>query len=181
MTHKLDMKVDSDRLILPDYPFPRQGTRTIKADAIVEAIDWLPPAIRTRDGEFLFVAQTHRDSLQRFCAARGIVFGVQYEAWADLLAPFLDTELSAEEQEDIMRNLAAVGIPEQDVTALRKLVRRRMTWLTLDSWEWVHYGLADLLDAMKPPVILRPAKWDTFYRMAMAVAVRGCDGASESR
>jgi len=172
---RLSIRYESDTVILPRYPFPARATRRVATADIVEVIDWISPAIRTVEGEFLCVRYDAKAGLHAWSAARGVPVVKRYDAWADLLDPFLDTEFTPEDQRHTLDRLAAVGLNEAAVMALRERLEKPMIQRTVWGWEWIHYGLADVLDTMKPLVWTRGKRWRAFYDEAMAVAARGCD------
>ena len=56
-----------------------------------------------------------------------------------------------------MRALEASGIPREEVAAIRRFIRWPMLAVTAITWEWMHFGLWDVLQAR--PVRLLPAGW----------------------
>ena len=60
-----------------------------------------------------------------------------------------------------MRVLGENGVPKEEVEAIRRFVRWEMFAVTYFSWEWVHYGLFDVLNAR--PVRLLPRRGDKPY------------------
>lgn len=161
-------------MTLPGYPYPTRGTRVLRAADMVEVVNWITPVIRMGDGEFLCPPHGTSADLTLWCAAQGIPVIDRYDAWADLLDPFLDTEFSPEVQQRTMARLAAAGFDADRVADLRARVEKAMLHRTFLSWEWVYYGLGDVLVAMKPVVWTRSARWRGFYAEAMAVAAQGC-------
>lgn len=171
----IDANIDIDKgeIVLPNYPFPTQKRRTISTADIVEVIDWFPPTIRMKDDEFLMVSRGHFDELTAFCDAHDIRFESRYDAWSDLLEPFLDTELSFPTRKNIFRRLTEAGFSKPEIRAIRKKISRRMWQYTYASWEWQHYGMYDLLHIMRPRWFSRNKNWREFYGWSMEVAKKG--------
>lgn len=160
------------------YPFHGASVREqplVPISAIAEVIpDWLPPAIMTNDGEFLFIDTTLKEPLVAWAEGHGLPLVNRQDPWEYLLDPFLDTEYTQEADLRDRALLAEMGISDAETTAWRARVSGRMEALTVASWEWVHYGLYDVLFATKtfhPWNGLLHAQ--PFYDEVMAVARRG--------
>ncbi|WP_309897637.1 hypothetical protein [Archangium sp.] len=162
-------------LTLVGYPFPR-GARPsrLPAEALEEVcVGWFPPAVRTREGEFLFVSAEQARELAGFASQHGIPFVRRAELWSFILEDFLDTESSPELREGALRYLEHHGVSRAETQAMRELVGRRMLMLTAVTWEWQHYGLYDVLGAMKPFTFTTGWSFERFYAEAMRLAARG--------
>ncbi len=167
------IETERGRVTLPRYPFPARKTRVLERGDISEIIDWYPPAIVTKGGEVLLASRTELESLKTFCREHGIPFTRRYDVWADLLDPFLDTELSSEDQAANRKRLKERGsLTDAEIDAIRAKVDKRMMWMTVATWEWQHYGLYDVLSAMKPKFFSGRASWRSFYAQAMKIALR---------
>lgn len=161
--------------MLSNYPFPTPRTRVVEAADIREVVKWHPPALRMRDREFLMVGGTEFDGLKHWCAEHGVPVVNRYDAWADLLEPFLDTEIGAAGTEATYLRLAQHGFDRPEVETLRAEVDKPMIYLTALTWEWVHYGIYDVLRATHPvPSFFWRRERRAFVRRVMAVAERGC-------
>ena len=168
-----NIDIDNGEISLPNYPFPTLKRRTVSATDIVEVIDWFPPTIRMKDDELLMVSRSQLDELTAFCDIHKISFESQYDAWSDLLEPFLDTELSFSTRKNIFRRLTEAGFSKPEIRAVRKKVSRRMWQYTYATWEWQHYGMYDLLHVMQPRWLIGNRRWREFYRWSMEVAKKG--------
>ena len=173
----IDAEINNEAgvISLPHYPFPTRKARHIEAAEVDEVIDWLPPAIRMKDRELLLVSREQVDELEAFCIAHQIKFGSRYDAWSDLLAPFLDTELSYSLRKGIYRNLTSAGFSEVEIRNIRKKVSRSMWIFTFATWEWQHYGLYDLLLSSQPRWFRTRPKWRRFYEQSMEIANKGVE------
>jgi hypothetical protein len=132
--------------------------------------DAAPPEVRLRSGETLFVSARQRDDLRAFCEVHAIAVRRRPDVWADLLEPFLDTELTAADDERTASRLAAVGLGREEVARIRAEVGDAMVAYNFGSmlWEWVHLGLFDVLEAHAHR--LPPDDFTQFYSWAMGVA-----------
>ncbi|XXF75664.1 hypothetical protein P2318_21695 [Myxococcaceae bacterium GXIMD 01537] len=168
-------RFESDALVLKGYRFPRRGrSARIPREAIHEVCTgWFPPTLRTREGEYLFVPAAEAVELADFADRHGIPFVHRVDVWSFILEEFLDTEPSPEASEGALRVLEENGIRREETTALRALVERRMLTLTAFTWEWIHYGLFDVLQAMTPWTFTTGTSFRRFYEEAMRVADRG--------
>lgn len=166
--------LERGRVTLPRYPFPRLKTRVLERSDISEIIDWHPPAIVTADAEVLLVTRLEIDALKAFAKQHDVPFTQRYDAWGDLLDPFLDTEFSSEVQEATRQRLKKRGLlTDAEIDAIRVKVEKPMLRLTYYTWEWVSYGLDDVLMMMKPWPLIGRVKWRVFYAQAMEICLRG--------
>jgi hypothetical protein len=162
-------------LVLECYPFPR-GSRParVPSEALGEVcVGWLPPAVRTREGEYLFVPAEQAGELADFASRHGIPFVRRNDVWSFILEEFLDTEFPPELQEGTLRFLESNGVSRAETQAMRALVGKRMLTLTAMSWEWQHYGLYDVLSAMRPFTFTTGWSFSRFYEESMRLAERG--------
>jgi len=122
----------------------------------------------------LLVSRMELASLNTFCREHRLPFAKRYDVWADLLDPFLDTELSTEDQAASRQRLKERGsLTDAEIDAIRAQVDKRMMWMTVATWEWQHYGLYDVLCAMKPKTWFGRREWTAFYADAMRIGTRG--------
>jgi predicted metal-dependent HD superfamily phosphohydrolase len=128
-------------------------------DAIAEVrLNRFPPEVVLVDGRIGFVHGAQREDLTRFARLHGVPFDQREDVWASITEPFLDTELDAADQERTLARLERVGVSRDEVAAVRGFLRAPMLALTARTWEWVHYGLYDVLLAA-PPVCLSVGWW----------------------
>lgn len=152
--------------MLAGYPFARAARPSrIPAESLTEiCVGWAPPAVRTREGEFLFIEAPHAAQLAAFGERNGVPFVRREDVWSLILEPFLDTEFGADARERTLARLGACGVPRDEVASIRERVEWRMLALTAVTWEWVYYGLYDVLTVMRST---------DFYAYAMRIADRG--------
>lgn len=162
-------------LLLEGYPFPRGGRPArISVEALSEVcVGWFPPAVRTREGEYLFVPAEQARELADFASRHGIPFVRRNDVWSFILEEFLDTEFSPELQEGTLRYLESNGVSRAETQAMRERVGKRMLALTARTWEWQHYGLYDVLSAMRPFTFITGSSFSRFYEESMRLAERG--------
>ncbi|HEX8441411.1 hypothetical protein [Archangium sp.] len=169
------IRFEPEALRLEAYPFPR-GERSplIPVEALREVcVGWFPPTLGTREGEYLFVPAGQARELADFASQHGIPFVKRFDVWSFLLEPFLDTQLSPELEEGHLRRLEENGVSRAEVQAIRERVEERMLALTAATWEWVHYGLHDVLTVMRPFTFFTGGSFARFYAEAMQLAERG--------
>lgn len=171
--HPVQFDIKRGRIILPRYSYPASGPRAFERPEIVEIIDWYPLALLTTDGEFVLIDRDKRDAAIAFCAAGDVPFTARYDVWSDLLEPFLDTEHSEDWQVKTDAAIRRAGFSDAEITDIRARVQEPMLSMTAITWEWTHYGLSDVLVAMKPGLIPNQQKWADFYAEAMEIAGRG--------
>jgi hypothetical protein len=162
-------------LVVEAYPFPRgDRPQRLASEALSEVcVGWWPPAVRTREGEYLFVPASQVRELADFADRESIPFVRRTDVWSFILEEFLDTSFPPEQQERTLRLLESHGVSRDETQAMRKRVEKRMLALTAATWEWVHYGLYDVLEVMRPLTFLGRGGYSEFYEEAMRLADRG--------
>ena len=73
------------------------------------------------------------------------------------------------------------GVPADEVKTIRALVKNRMDILMLSTYEWVHFGLYDVLTQMKFLTWTTGWTFGRFYDYAMEIANRGTMRDSEDQ
>jgi predicted metal-dependent HD superfamily phosphohydrolase len=110
---------------------------------IREVVEGFPPMAWMKDDRVLCVG-SNRLLIRTFCETASIPITRRFDAWSMLCEPYLDTELS---KEDDARTLAALkenGFEEAEVKQIRSKISAGMTMATFLSWEWQYYGLSDV-------------------------------------
>ncbi len=108
-------------------------------------LDRWPPEVVTIDGRIGLVHATHRRDLENFGRLHGIPVVSRDDLWSLLAEEFLDTEFDPPQKSETLRRLAENGIDEAETRDIRARIGPRMLAYTALTWEWVHYGLADVL------------------------------------
>jgi hypothetical protein len=143
--------------------------RVVPASLLTEVcVGWWPPAVRTRYGEYLFVPASMMPQLADLAEGNGVPFVDRDDVWSWLLEPYLDTEYTLEDEARTARSFERCGLGAQEVAALRARVEANMNGLTFATWEWTHYGLADVLSVMRGE-----RDYAQFRIQAFAIADRG--------
>jgi hypothetical protein len=169
------VRFEPGALVLVDYPFDR-GARGVRLDArelVDVSVGWFPPAVLTREGEFVFVPAPKANELRAFATEHRIPFVRRLDIWSLLLEPFLDAELTKESSESLYRVLEQHEVPRKETDQVREALKFRMLMLTAVTWEWQHYGMFDALCQMKGFPFLSGWTFSRFYDYAMSLAGRG--------
>ena len=163
-----------ERIELPSYPFPLVSIPSgsmLHFDLIRDVdLSKSPPEFRLKSGEILFVSAEQKRELEDFAAKFGIPRVQRYDVWADLLLPFLDTQLPAADQEKALRRLQDQGFSLNEISSIRDLVKKPVLLYNSVVWEWVHLGLYDVLEAVRKNA--SPQGFQEFYWYAMCIANR---------
>ncbi|MFF3084456.1 hypothetical protein ACFVRB_05295 [Streptomyces nojiriensis] len=172
---------DGDRVRLPErdgaLPAATPGGVLYASDVREADPDAVPPEIRTRSGEIVFVTSVRRAELERFCSDNGIPLRVRPDVWGDLLEPFLDTRSDRRTRAATLERLAAAGVDATEAAAIRERVRPLMVAYNSVHLEWFHLGLADLLDAARSDLVpeefrIPPGDLRAFRTWATDIAAR---------
>jgi len=110
---------------------------------IREVVNGWPPMAWLKDGTVQCVGD-HALLIRTFCEVNRVPMTERFDAWGALCEPFLDTELTADQQQGLLRALQERGFTESDVASIRKKIRFSMLAMTMATWEWQHYGLEDV-------------------------------------
>ncbi|MCX4806866.1 hypothetical protein OG594_35480 [Streptomyces sp. NBC_01214] len=137
----------------------------------------VPPEIRTRSGEIVFVTSVRQAELARFCTDNGIPLRSRPDVWGDLLEPFLDTEFDRRTRAATLERLAAAGVDATEAAAIRERVRPLVVAYNSVHWDWFHLGLADLLVAARSDLVpeelrIPPEDLRAFRAWATDIAAR---------
>lgn len=124
---------------------PHLGGEIVPSRVRELRLDRWPPEVVTVDGRIGFVHATHRRDLENFGRLHGIPVVTRDDVWSLLAEPFLDTEFDPPQQAQTLQRLAENGIDEAETRAIRARIGPRMLAYTAITWEWVHYGLVDVL------------------------------------
>ena len=183
--HKSKMKeiiFDKDGITFNSYPYPGASIYPSGMISYAEIRDvdprTAPPELRLRTGETIFVPATSKEEFEAAIAAHNLPLAKRQDVWSLLLEPFLDTSATKKEKEDIFRELEEVGISRNEAKKIRRKVGLKMFPYNAIHLEWVHLGLADLLEAYLPAKPLRTFGFANFrfkrlYKYAMSIAELG--------
>jgi predicted metal-dependent HD superfamily phosphohydrolase len=110
---------------------------------IREVVSGWPPMAWLKDDTVHCVGD-HALLIRTFCEVNRVPMTERFDAWSALCEPFLDTELSADQEQALLRALQEHGFTESDVASIRQEIRASMLAMTMATWEWQHYGLEDV-------------------------------------
>lgn len=138
-----------------------------------------PAELRLNSGETLFIDAPLRDQLQNWALEHYIPNITRIDVWTLILAPFLDTQCSEDEQERTYRVLAESNISRAECDELRDYIKDAMIAYNFTSglWDGSHLGLYDLLSALSGELTgekyrLSDEEFQLFYQLAMTIANR---------
>lgn len=150
-----DFKVEilNEGINFVEYPFlaasiyPHGLIAFSNIDEYIE--NFIPPAIKTKTHEILFVPETVKEQVKSLCTEKCIPVVSRDDNWSFILEPFLDTEFTEDTKENCYIKLEENGISRQLCDNIRSEVEESMLAYNFDSclWEWVYLGLFDLLNA----------------------------------
>lgn len=134
------------------------------------------PEIVLHNGEILFCPPEKQKEIASFAQRNNIPDCRRVDIWGWINEPFLDTEITASSQENILRILKRCGFNALEVDLIRKKIGHRMSQYNFFVWEWIHLGHFDLLAAhaftVRLQVWLRHKKMLEFYRWTCEIANR---------
>jgi len=110
---------------------------------IREVVKGWPPMAWLKD-DTVHCLGDHALLIRTFCEVNCVAMTERFDAWSALCEPFLDTELTAEQDQGLLRALQEHGFTESEVASIRKEIRFSMLAMTMATWEWQHYGLDDV-------------------------------------
>lgn len=132
----------------PLRPTFRTKFISLKASEVVEAD--IERCVLRIAGELIYLPGWPREELQAFCQKNDIAVKKRYDIWSDLLAPFVDTNYSAEDVAEQNRQLRAVGYGRYRVSAIIFCVAIPMILYQGIAGEWVGLYHYDLLFSLRP-------------------------------
>ena len=159
--------------VYPKGNVPHCSIRDVDPDA-------KPPEIRTLDGETLFVPAAQRADFLQVIKDQSFNVVKRPDIWCLILEPFLDTEFSAEQSEQTLRQLEEFGMSRDEVSQTRIEVKAAMLSYNSPLGDWLHLGLYDVLHAMRNTLTITSLinrfsskRYAKFYRYAMKTAELG--------
>lgn len=168
-------KISINTIKIENYPFEPAIAFTYKIINAKEInaiqIDTNPPTLQIKK-ECIFITAESKDELIEFAERNNIPFRNQTWNWNWILEPYLDTELTKENDLRITKLLNENGFKIREINNLRSEVERQMYRYNFDAmlWEWRDLGLFDVLSAMK--VKYNKKKFKIFYKKAMEIELR---------
>ena len=160
-----------------DYPFApsRAYPEAFVAAGDIRGVCFHGPAYLEVAGDFIVVGREHEPALRDLMAARDVPERASDLIWEFLLEPYLDTEVTPEQDARLLACLAARGVPPGEVAAVRSEVGDVMYAYNFNTrlWEWAGFGLHDVLCAMR--AFYPPGDFRDFYWRAIGLEARGRD------
>jgi|GEM_PF-6073333 len=158
------------------YPF---GAASIAAQPVMAAADinevdlgW-PVQVVIHRREVIFLEDSQREDLREFALRNGIPISSRPAIWSMIADPYLDTETTPEEHENLFHRLEKQGVSRVEVEAARGKIRLNLLAATYLTWEWVGYDHSDVL-RLASPLVGR----ERFYWYTMELALRNLPGAA---
>ncbi len=164
------LKFEGDKISIFNYPFrPGRGQKclAIPATEVIEA-DVERCVLLVAD-ELIYLPGWPREELLAFCESHNIPIKRRYDAWADILDPFVDTSFTMEEAAKRKERLKAAGFGPARVARLHLLVALPMFIFQGIAGEWTGLYHYDLLYSLR---LLRMfGLYGIAYRATMKVAL----------
>lgn len=174
-------RVVEDGVQFVDYEFEPASVfpnGLLPYDEILELWDsWIPPVLRTRDDELLFISVHSKDDVAAALRARNIPVVDRFDVWERLLEPFLDTQHSEDHIEKTLRELEAHGVSRAECARIRHVLGEPLCTYnyTCCVWDWCHLDLSDLFSSFRvspnPAHKLDVEEFRRLYRWSMDVAI----------
>lgn len=166
--------VGNDFLKIDNYPFePSIAYRQLifKTNQI-DDIDYMssPPTMRVGN-ELIFLTAKKKVELEEFAKKNNIKTVERPMIWDWILEPFLDTELTTEDDQRLTKLLEDYGLTTDQITFLRAEVETQMLKYNFDTmlWDWIGLDASDVLRAMRTKY--NKAEYEDFYSRVMKVAL----------
>ncbi|SEL37517.1 hypothetical protein SAMN04487910_2274 [Aquimarina amphilecti] len=123
--------------------------------------------------DIVFISAEKKNELKAF-ADRNLISLSSYNwNWDWILEPYLDTELTKENEERIMMRLQENGFDETEIIEIRNEVEKSMYSYNFDTllWEWNSLSLLDVLSAMRV-TYNKKDDFRKFYKKAIEIENR---------
>lgn len=174
LENKPKTEIYENTIVILDYPFQPSSiyqNNTIKAENIVD-IDFesYPPTIHIKD-ELIFTGHDSKEKLKFFAKTNNVKEVKREDIWSWILEPFLDTEVTEEQNIYVSKKLSEYGFDKEFVRDLRKEVEIQMLKYNFDTmlWEWVNLNAMDVLKAMRTKY--DEENYKLFYQKVMKIAL----------
>jgi hypothetical protein len=145
----IEIVIGSDEISFPDgYYFwvsDLSRDKKVTATRISEInLNTFPPSFVLDDKEVIFVKRDQEDQLKEFGERNHIPIVHRFDIWACIINPFLDTEFTSEENENMLAALEKNGVSREETAKTRKKISITM-WANAYAWEWIYLGQFDYL------------------------------------
>jgi hypothetical protein len=124
------------------------------------------------DNDIVFITAEQKSELLKFAELNDIKLIEHSWNWDWILEPYLDTELTTDNEKKIDESLIKVGIDKNETKKIREEVGKQMYKYNFDTmlWDWCSLGLCDVLSAMR--VKYDKNEFREFYRRAIEIDKR---------
>lgn len=178
------MKIEKDGIYFEQYDFPGVTVYPkgfIKYEEISEFIEnIMPPIIRTRYDDIIFVSSTIKEELKESLIKNGVKVVKRNDLWSLILEEFLDTEFTEKDRELCYKILEENEVERIECDSIRKNIKDMMLSYNFESglWDWTYLGLYDLLSAANGILVnkkykLKDKEFISFYKEAVKLALKG--------
>jgi hypothetical protein len=167
--------IQENNILITEYPFKPSiayPKKTISANEICFIATDFGICRLYVDNDIIFISAEQKTKLLNFSETHKITQIEHSWNWDWILEPYLDTELTAEEENNIKKSLNEVGIDTVETEKIRKEVAKQMYKYNFDTmlWEWCSLGLYDVLSAMR--VKYNDNEFGDFYKRAIEIDKR---------
>ncbi|WP_424000683.1 hypothetical protein [Maribacter sp. IgM3_T14_3] len=168
-------EIGEKEIEISEYPFEPSiayPTAVISAmDIECMSVDFTVCKIHVKN-DILFVTAEQKEKLKQFAESNNIRLIPQSWNWDWILEPYLDTELTKENEERCLARLMENGFTSLEVDTIRAEVKDQMYAYNFDTmlWDWCSLGLSDVLSAMRSKY--SKEEFRKFYKRALEIEKR---------
>lgn len=128
--------------------------------------------------DIIFISAEKKEALTSFANHNNIPLSPYSWNWDWILEPYLDTELTQENKEQIESRLLENGFSKTEIETIRKEVGKQMFHYNFSTmlWEWCSLSLPDVLSAMN--ALYTKEKFREFYKKALEIEKRNDSNAT---
>ncbi|MBW1294746.1 hypothetical protein [Aquimarina litoralis] len=170
-----ESKINEHGIWISKYPFEPSSVypeRQIDAKEIISiCIEFGMARIILKD-DIVFISAEKKEALTSFANRNNIPLSPYSWNWDWILEPYLDTELTEENKQQIESRLLENGFSKTEIETIRKEVGKQMFHYNFSTmlWEWCSLSLPDVLSTMK--ALYTKEKFRDFYRRALEIERR---------
>ncbi|MCP4108788.1 MAG: hypothetical protein GY749_25125 [Desulfobacteraceae bacterium] len=170
-----EIEIDDKQIKIKNYVFsPPADANTIIFPEETESVnfDFSPALLILKNGKQFFVTAEKKEALKAFAEKNRITENALTDVWELILEPFVDTEYSAEHQQNTYKCLSEFGFNKHEVDQIRGKVAGIMFPYNFSTglWDWCSLGYYDLCLAHK--AALSERKFIVFYNWSASITKR---------
>ncbi len=170
-----DSEIRENIILIANYPFepsiayPEKLIKAVEIDSI--CLDFGALRVKVKD-DIIFVSAEKKDQLKSFVERNKIPLCDYSWNWDWILEPYLDTEFTEENNQQITSRLLENGFSKIEIDTIRKEVEKQMHTYNFDTmlWDWCSLSLFDVLSAMRAKYTKE--EFREFYKRAIEVENR---------